>query len=89
MDFVFEILFEVYLELMMLVVPEEKTTLKRYRYASIAVALLVIVGVLALFVWGCVLLFEENRKIGILPISLAILLSLAQMIAGILLYRRR
>lgn len=47
---------------MMFVVPEEKTTSKKYRTFVILVALAVLLGVIALFIWGCVLL--ERKVIG-------------------------
>ena len=36
MEFVYEFLFEIYLELMMLIVPEEKVTSKKYKVKNIS-----------------------------------------------------
>ena len=82
MEFLFEFIFELYLELMMFVVPEEKTTSKKYRTFVILVALAVLLGVFALFIWGCVLL-EHNNYLGFIPILIALLISVAQIIAGL------
>ena len=83
MDLLFDILFEVYLELMMLIVPEEKAATKKYRIIAILIASLVMVIDFALFILGGALIFDEGRLIGILPLSLAAVLSLAQIVLGI------
>ena len=89
MDILMEIVFELYLELMMLIVPEEKTTSKKYRIIAIFIALAVILCVLALFIWGCVLLIDYNNKLGIIPISVALLISIIQIIAGVVFYFKK
>ena len=83
MDLLFDILFEVYLELMMLIVPEEKAATKKYRIIAMLIASLVMVIDFALFILGGTLIFDEGRLIGILPLSLAAVLSLAQIVLGI------
>lgn len=88
MDIVIEILLEVYMELMMLIVPENKVTKKHKVIASI-LAFLVIAGVFALVIWGCALIIDHNNLLGILPIAIGVIISLAQIIAGILLYKHR
>lgn len=87
MELVLDILFEVYLELMMHIVPEEKAASKKYRILTMLIALMVLAGVLALFGWGIVLLVEHDNKLGILPIAVAAVLSIAQIIAGFILNR--
>ena len=81
MDFIFAI----YVELMMLVVPEEKAKSKRYRVIIAFIAMAVCLGIIALFVWGGVLL-ERNNKLGVIPIIVAVILSLVQIIAGMILH---
>ena len=88
MELVFEILFEVYLELMMLIVPEEKAASKKYRYLSIAIAGAVLVGVLALFVWGYVLIADHDNMLGVIPIVIASVISIIQITAGGILYTK-
>ena len=88
MEFLFEFIFELYLELMMFVVPEEKATSKKYRTFVILVAMAVLLGVIALFIWGCVLL-ERNNYLGFIPILIAIVISIAQIVAGFVLYKKR
>ncbi len=87
MDILFEILFEVYGELMLLIVPEAGTS-KRLLWLMRALAVLVLLGCFALAVWGFVLLLELHNLWGIAPIAAAALLSLSQITAGIVLYCR-
>ena len=88
MELLCEFLFEMYCELMFLIVPEEKTTSKTYRWLSIAVATVVLLSVLALFVWGGVLLFDHGDKRGSIPIIIAAVISVVHIVAGIVLYNR-
>ena len=88
MEFLFEFIFGLYLELMMFVVPEEKATSKKYRTFVILVAMAVLLGVFALFIWGCVLL-ERNNYLGFIPILIAIVISMIQIIAGFILHDKK
>jgi hypothetical protein len=81
MEFLVEILFEVFLEAMFAIVPENHQS-KAVRVIACIIALAVLIGVIALFVWGIVLL-EDGKKWGGWPIAVSILISLAWMIAGI------
>ncbi len=89
MELLYEILFEIYLELMMMIVPEEKTSSKLFRVLVILVAIVSMLGILALFIWGWILLFERHNFWGILPFSLAIILSLAQIVLGFVLSEKK
>ena len=86
MELIFEIFFEVYVELMLYIVPEEKVTSKKYRILTVFFALFVLLGVFALFIWGCVLISDYNNKLGIIPIVIAIVISIIQIIAGFILH---
>lgn len=88
MELVLEILFEVYLELMMLIVPEEEAASKKYRYISMAIAGAVLVGVLALLIWGCVLIADHDNMLGVIPIVIASVISIVQITAGVILYTK-
>ena len=87
MDLVIEIILEIYMELMFLVVPEKNATKKHIWIAKIA-AVLVVLGIFALVIWGCVLIVDQNNLWGILPISIAVAVSLVQIIAGIVLFKK-
>ncbi len=89
MELLMEILFEIYLELMMLVVPEEKAATKKYRVLSVLVATVVLLSVLALLIWGWILLFEQQNLLGILPLAAGAILSVAQIVAGVILHCRK
>ena len=81
MEFLVEILFEVFLEAMFAIVPKNHQS-KAVRVIACIIALAVLIGVIALFVWGIVLL-EDGKKWGALPITVSVLISLAWMIVGI------
>ena len=83
-EFFFEIFFEVYGELMFLIVPETKRNMK-CEIVTVVIAISVFIGVIALAVWGVVLISDYNNRCGIIPISAAIVISLAQITAGIIL----
>ncbi len=80
MEVIFEFLFEIYLEMMMFIVPEDKAN--KYRWVAKLVGVIMIFVVIVLFVLGGCLVFDHGKMIGWLPMSLAALLSLAQIIAG-------
>ena len=81
MDIIFEIFLEIYGELMMLIVPESKWTKKKGAIAVVAV--LNFIGVLALFLWGIVLLTDNGNPLGWIPIFFAVVLSVVQIGVGI------
>ena len=87
MDIVIEILLEIYMELMLLVVPEKNAGKKQIWIAKIA-AIAVVFGIFALVIWGAVLILDHNNLWGLLPITVAVALSMAQIIAGIVLYKK-
>ena len=87
MELVIEIVLEIYMELMFLVIPEKNATKKHIWIARIA-AVLVVLGIFALVIWGCVLIVDHNNLWGILPISIAATVSLVQIIAGIILFKK-
>ena len=89
MELLAEILFEVYGELMFLIIPEKRTS-KTYRIIAKTIAILVFMGVLALVWWGAILVADDHNLLGIVPIAIAIavLISLAQIVAGIVLFKK-
>ena len=88
MELIFEIIFEIYVELMMYIVPEEITSTK-HRILAVFFALFVLLGVFALFIWGCVLISDYNNELGIIPIVIAIVISIIQIIAGFILHDKK
>lgn len=87
MDILFEILIEVYFELMILIVPENRLT-KAHKIIARIIAIIVIFGLLALACWGIVLIVEFNNMKGVIPLSIAIVISLIQIILGIVFYKK-
>lgn len=88
LDFIFELFFEIYLELMILIVPEDKRS-KKLRLITGIIAIIGIIAVIALFIWGAVLIADYDNMLGIIPIAIAAVISLVQIIAGIVIYIKR
>ena len=88
MDILIEIFIDVYLELMLLIIPEEKRRKRHYVFATIG-AIVVTFGILALGVWGGYMLFEQKRAVGVIPFSIAVLLSVAQIATGITIFVKK
>ena len=86
-DIVVAIVLEIYMELMFLIVPEKNASKKHIWIAKIT-AVLVVLGIFALVIWGGVLIADYNNLWGIVPIVIAIVLSLLQIIAGIILFKK-
>ena len=84
MDILFEILIEIYMELMMLVLPESKMAKKRYRILAVIIALFGITATVASLIYGLHLVIDCNDMIGIIPIIIAVILSISQITAGII-----
>ena len=82
------LLFWLYIELMLLVVPKASKS-KWCTFFAKLVALLVLLGVFVLLVWGATLVGDYGDPIGWIPLIAAAVLSVAQIVAGILLCRRR
>ena len=87
MDFIFEILMEIYMELMLLIVPEKNIT-KMHRGIVMILTVLEFVVMIALVFWGVVLIADCRNLLGWIPIAFVILISLFQIIAGIVLYKK-
>ena len=87
MEFVIEAFFEIYVELMFLIVPEKNASKKHIFIAKI-MAVCVLLALIALTIWGMVLLVDYKNMWGIAPIAGAVALSLAQIRAGIVLYKK-
>lgn len=87
MEIIMEILLEVYLEMMVLIIPEKNISKKQQTVMKV-LAVIVVLILLALAVWGIVLICDYDNLWGIVPIGIAALLSLAQIIAGCVLYKK-
>ncbi len=90
MDIILELIdafWDFYFDLMLLIVPEKNLTQKQ-RVAIKVVAVVVTFGLLALFVLGCGLIMENRIVPGIVLIVISSGISLAQIIAGIVLYKK-
>ena len=87
MEIIFEILFGVYLELMMFAVPEGKFKSKKARVIVGTVMTISLLAIFALFIWGCYLVSARDSKLGVIPITAAIVLSIVQIIVGFALHK--
>ncbi len=87
MDILIEILLEVYMELMLLIIPEKRITKKHIVIAKV-IAICVLIGLFALVIWGISLIIDKNNLLGIIPIAIAAIISVAQIALGIIFYNR-
>ena len=87
MDILVEIFLEIYMELMLLVVPEKNISKKHKAIAKI-IAIAVLLVVLALAVWGIILIVDYSNLLGIIPLAFAIVISVFQIVFGIVLYKK-
>ena len=87
MELLAEIIFELYGELMFLIIPEKNAS-KKYILLSKVIAILVFFGVIALGIFGVFLISDKKTLLGIIPIAVAVIISLAQIIAGIILFKK-
>lgn len=75
------------MELMLLIVPE-KAASRRFVILAKIFAVLMLVGIFALAIWGFVLIFDYGNMLGVLPLSIAALISVFQIVAGIIFHVR-
>ena len=82
MEIVLDFLFELYLELVMLAVPE-KTKSKTVKILAVCLVIFVLVGIVFLFGFGVERVNAGHTATGVLCIAGAVVIALAQLIAGI------
>ena len=87
MDILIEVVLDLYLELMVMIVPEKNVT-KGMRVLAIIIAIVFAFGLPALFLFGASLLFEQNTVWGLILMIVSAVLVLAQIIASIVLYKK-
>ena len=87
MDIFIEIFLEIYMEVMLLIVPEKHIT-KKHKIIATLLAILVLAGVFALVIWGIVLIVDKSNLWGLLPLGIALLISILQIVLGVVLYKK-
>ena len=87
MDIIVEIFLEVYMELMLLIIPKKNVT-RLHRFLAKLIAIIVLLGIFALVVYGAILWGDYGNKLGIIPIAIAIIISVVQITLGIILYKK-
>ena len=73
---------------MFLIVPEEKRK-RKHRIIVGILAIVELIGLFALLIWGCYLIEDKKTPWGWLPLIGVIVLSIAQIVTGIILYFKR
>ena len=89
MDILFEILVELYMELMMIIVPEKDASTKKYRVIVTIIAIIGLLATFAAFIFGMSLIIDHNNLLGIIPLAFAVIISVLQIIMGIRSYRNK
>ena len=87
MEILIEIILELYLELMAMVVPKKNAT-KGMKVLAVIIAIVGALGLPILFFEGSYLWLEKNMVLGIILMIVSAFLVLAQIIAGIVLYKK-
>ena len=87
MEIIFEVIITLYMELMGLIVPEKNAT-KGMKVLAIIIAIVLALGLPALFLWGSYLWFDRNMVLGLILMIVSAILVMAQIIAGIVLYKK-
>lgn len=59
---------------------------KKYKVIATLIAIAVLLGVIALALWGAILILKYKNPLGIIPIAVAAVISLSQILAGFVLY---
>ena len=88
MEIVIEILLEVYMELMLLIIPEDKWG-RKHRGIATVIAIISLLGIMAMAIGGIVWIVEKANPWGWFPLILAVVLSAVQITLGIVLYNRK
>ena len=88
MDILAEILIDVFMELMMLIVPEEKIG-KRHKVLAGLLAGVFSFLLIGIFFFGAYLVFESGNMIGLIPMVLAVAISIVQIVFGIVMYIKK
>jgi len=87
LDIIVEIVLDVYLELMLLIVPEKNVSKKQRVVAKLLAVLSMAVWV-ALAFFGAVLLVDYDNVWGYALLGIAAVFSIVQIILGIVLYKK-
>ena len=88
MDIVIEIFIELYMELMFLIVPDKGMVTKKHRIIATVIALIVLAGICFLIIFGLTLIIDKGNLLGIIPLAFAIIISVVQIVLGIVLYKK-
>ncbi len=88
MELIIEFFLELYMELMMFVVPEN-TSNKKIKVLATILAITVLAGVFALVIWGLVLIIDKNNLLGIIPLAFAIIISIIQITLVIIITNKK
>lgn len=78
-----EVLIEVYVELMMLIVPEDVARGKKGKIIAFIMAMTSLILVCALIILGAYLIIDKNNMAGIIPIAIAVIISVVQIAFGV------
>lgn len=88
MEILVEILLEVYMELMLLFVPEKNVT-KKHRTVALILAIAELAVLFLLVIWGVSLILDQGSMLGIIPLAIVLAISVAQIVFGVVHYKKR
>ncbi len=87
-EYFVDLFIEVYFEVMLLFIPEEKLKGKNKKLAKV-VGVAVILFIFILFFLGIYLLIDLKNRLGIIAIAFSLILFIAHIVIGIIFYFRK
>jgi DMSO/TMAO reductase YedYZ heme-binding membrane subunit len=87
-EYFVDLFIEVYFEVMLLFIPEEKLKGKNKKLAKV-VGVAVILFIFILFFFGIYLLIDLKNRLGIIAIASSLILFIAHIVIGIIFYFRK
>lgn len=87
-EYFVDLFIEIYFEVMLLFIPEEKLKGKNKKLAKV-VGVAVILFIFILFFLGIYLLIDLKNRLGIIAIAFSLILFIAHIVVGIIFYFRK
>ena len=88
MEIIMEVLFEMFLELIFLIVPEHRRRSKAYSTVVFITAVVLLLAVITLVIWGAVLISDYDDPRGSIPIVIAAVISIVVIVFGLVGYNK-
>ena len=88
LEILIDVVFDVYDELLQRMIPNPKRNDTLCMILAYVISFVVVLGIIALFVWGIALVVRKNM-LGFLPLGIAVILLVLQIVMGVRLRRAK